>query len=264
MEENNQFIAGIFNYCDRWCERCAFTSKCRNYDFMPDSAKNPEHDLNSEEFWNELSAIFKKTREMILQVAEDRGIDLNAVDDAEIEEELKRRRQHQKDAAKSLIGKSSKKYIKKLSKWIAQEKGFFQEMKDGWIQQAEMGFPEDEILSKASRIKDYFDVIQWYQFFIHVKLVRALSGQLEEMDNDEPWLYDVHGSAKVALIAIDRSIAAWGNVLDQFPEKEDELLDFLVILELLRKMAEIQFPEARSFIRPGLDETETVKATPMA
>ena len=29
MEIQDGFIAGIFNYCDSWCERCAFTSYCR-------------------------------------------------------------------------------------------------------------------------------------------------------------------------------------------------------------------------------------------
>ncbi len=25
------FIPGIYNYCDRWCERCPFTDRCMNY-----------------------------------------------------------------------------------------------------------------------------------------------------------------------------------------------------------------------------------------
>jgi hypothetical protein len=29
MDIRDGFIVGIFNYCDRWCERCAFTSRCR-------------------------------------------------------------------------------------------------------------------------------------------------------------------------------------------------------------------------------------------
>ena len=29
MEVRDGSIVGIFNYCDRWCERCAFTSRCR-------------------------------------------------------------------------------------------------------------------------------------------------------------------------------------------------------------------------------------------
>src|SRR5215470_6210325 len=29
MEVRDGFIVGIFNYCNRWCETCAFTSRCR-------------------------------------------------------------------------------------------------------------------------------------------------------------------------------------------------------------------------------------------
>ena len=29
MDVQDGFILGIFNYCDRWCETCAFTSRCR-------------------------------------------------------------------------------------------------------------------------------------------------------------------------------------------------------------------------------------------
>jgi len=29
MEVRDGFIVGIFNYCDRWCDACAFTSRCR-------------------------------------------------------------------------------------------------------------------------------------------------------------------------------------------------------------------------------------------
>src|SRR5262245_17158379 len=29
MEVRDGFVDSIFNYCDRWCERCAFTSWCR-------------------------------------------------------------------------------------------------------------------------------------------------------------------------------------------------------------------------------------------
>ena len=29
MDVQDGFILGIYNYCDRWCETCAFTSRCR-------------------------------------------------------------------------------------------------------------------------------------------------------------------------------------------------------------------------------------------
>lgn len=31
LAENPKFISGIYNYCDRWCERCPFTSRCMNF-----------------------------------------------------------------------------------------------------------------------------------------------------------------------------------------------------------------------------------------
>ena len=29
MEIRDGFIVGIYNYCDSWCDRCAFTSRCQ-------------------------------------------------------------------------------------------------------------------------------------------------------------------------------------------------------------------------------------------
>ena len=29
METQDGFIVGVYNYCDRWCERCLLTSRCR-------------------------------------------------------------------------------------------------------------------------------------------------------------------------------------------------------------------------------------------
>ncbi len=67
---------------------------------------------------------------------------------------------------------------------------------------------------------------------------------------------DSDGSAKVALIAMDRSIAAWGELHRHFPDAEDDILDLLAHLDRLRRHAEQEFPAARAFVRPGFDDTE--------
>ena len=64
---------------------------------------------------------------------------------------------------------------------------------------------------------------------------------------------DSDGSAKVALIAVDRSIAAWSKLLRTFPERETETLEILAHLVRLRREAEQEFPHARAFVRPGFD-----------
>jgi len=65
---------------------------------------------------------------------------------------------------------------------------------------------------------------------------------------------DSIGSAKVALIGIDRSISAWGKLHEHFPERTDSILDILVYVNRLRRRVEQLFPQARNFKRLGFDD----------
>ena len=61
------------------------------------------------------------------------------------------------------------------------------------------------------------------------------------------------GSAKVALIGIDRSLAAWSELLRQLPDEEDRILSLLAALSRLSRDVEAAFHGARAFVRPGFD-----------
>jgi hypothetical protein len=65
---------------------------------------------------------------------------------------------------------------------------------------------------------------------------------------------DSDGSAKIALIAIDRSIAAWSGLREALGEDGDSILDLQAQLAAIRRETEKLFPKARAFIRPGFDE----------
>jgi hypothetical protein len=104
-------------------------------------------------------------------------------------------------------------------------------------------------------LKDSVEVIRWYQHQIYVKLRRALSSAQDETFEEETGFpKDSNGSAKVALIGIDRSISAWGKVLEYFPWQKEKLLEIISYLKRLGQMIEAEFPDARSFVRPGFDE----------
>ena len=66
---------------------------------------------------------------------------------------------------------------------------------------------------------------------------------------------DANGSAKIALVAMDRSIAAWRALQISLPEKSETIKPMLVELSGLRSAVEERFPRARDFIRPGFDES---------
>ena len=100
------------------------------------------------------------------------------------------------------------------------------------------------------------DIIEWYHLFIHVKLARAISSQAEEEIDTEMNQFprDSDGSAKVAIIGIDRSLAAWAALRAHFPGQEDMVLDSQLRLARIRREAEKLFPNASAFVRPGFDQ----------
>ena len=76
-----RFIPGIYNYCDRWCERCAVTSRCLNYAMGEEESDDPaERDMNNQAFWKKLGESFRLTLEMVMETAEEMGINLDDID----------------------------------------------------------------------------------------------------------------------------------------------------------------------------------------
>ncbi len=228
LANNPDLISGVYNYCDRWCERCPLTSRCLVYATeQEDNDLFENHDRRNEAFWKKLNAIFHETREMIAAWANNAGIDLTAPinDDDGCH---KRRRQLVDNHP---LTRAGKKYASAASDWFRE-------------------FDQTIEISELC-VADAREVIQWYQYQIAVKTIRALSGQKEEPEADLP--KDSDGSAKVALIGVDRSIAAWRMMQLSLPEREESIVPLMLQLELLRRRLENGFPEARDFIRPGFD-----------
>ena len=63
-----------------------------------------------------------------------------------------------------------------------------------------------------------------------------------------------NGSAKIALIAMERSLSAWDVIRNLLPETTDDMLDLLVVISKLRSGLQRIFPKTHLFIRPGFDE----------
>jgi hypothetical protein len=105
-------------------------------------------------------------------------------------------------------------------------------------------------------LKDCFEVIQWYSTFIHVKLIRAITGKLGDdgWEEENGFQRDFDGSAKVAMIAVERSIQAWSIVYEMLPHSEDNCLKALAVLQKIMALVEKEFPRAKDFIRPGFDD----------
>lgn len=254
---NPKNIPGIYNYCDRWCERCAFTSRCLNREISLEHEKNLESlDSANDAYWNEVNNIFADTFKLIQHIAEKQGIELSDLDNAKATAMFEEQEKVRKKTKNHPISKSAWHYFLSVDKFLKMEKDFFDEVTIGWNNQLKIGINEENINRAALTTNDAIEIIRWYSPFISAKIQRAINGKLEgeEWQEENGYPKDSDGSAKVAIIAIDRSIAAWGRLQQLFSEKTDEIIEFLFQLDKLRKMIEDFFPAARSFKRPGFDD----------
>jgi hypothetical protein len=266
LVRTGDFILGIYNYCDRWCERCPFTARCLVYatEKADDIDTDPEaNDVNSAKFWSRLESMFQEAHEMIAEWAEEAGVDVEAITD----EVMAGRDQQKQDAQQHELSLSARRYAEMVQRWFNEEFNVEQPVHD------------DTGSSKNTEedldVSDAIEVIRWYQFFVTAKVFRALMGLEDaaadntsmadeilvdsEIDDEQERIEfggdsDADGSAKIALIAIDRSLSAWRVMQSSLSEKADSIRPMLLELERLRRATEQTFPHARDFIRPGFDE----------
>src|SRR6476469_9396067 len=118
LSRNPNLISGIYNYCDRWCERCPLSTRCLLYATeQEDDDNRPEsRDIQNEAFWRKLSSIFQETREMVLEWAQAAGVELAELSG---DDEVKLRRRHRL-ADNHPLARAGKKYANAASDWFRE------------------------------------------------------------------------------------------------------------------------------------------------
>jgi len=255
MAGSKQFIEGIYNYCDRWCERCSFTSRCLNYAMAEDEPEEAERrDARNQAFWQKIGETFQITLELLHEFAEEHGIDLDVIDYEEAAEKEKLRDEMARDHG---CCRAARAYGEMVDDWFESARGLMGQREAEPGEEATEGMADASAREAQTGLDDALAVVRWYEHQIYVKLMRAVRGRLDDdSEIEEGFQKDSDGSAKVALIGIDRSLAAWGEVRKSLPFFELETVRLLLHLERLRREVAKAFPEARAFIRPGFDRID--------
>ncbi len=250
---NPDMISGIHNYCDRWCERCTFTKHCAVFAMEPEGGRDAESlDMKNEAFWSELKDVFETSFELLREMLVEHGIDPN---EPASDEDMAEYDRTQEASENHPLVKDAEEYMMAVMDWFKKSDVISEDKVEELTTKVRLKLPNSDPEAEVLELRDIVDVIQWYCTMIPVKIGRAIHGKLEgvpDIIKDMP--RDCDGSAKIALISLDRSLAAWIKMREHLPQYGDKILDFLVALERLRKTTEYEFPEARAFIRPGFDE----------
>lgn len=250
MSNDPDLIPGIHNYCDRWCERCHLSSRCMVFKMESmEKAESESQAASGEDFWSELSDMFAVTFEVLQELAEEKGIDLDAVDD-----KIDNAKNYGKEEIeKHLVTKAANQYFKAAREWLDDSREFFQEEREQFTQLADLNISTQNGSNNLLALFDLRDIINWYHTMIPVKTKRAVSGLFNNYETEEIQ-NDMNGTAKVVLICVERSMFAWNGLFKYLDDHEDKILNNLVLLQRLKQRLEQHFPNAKKFIRPGFDE----------
>jgi hypothetical protein len=226
----------ISAYCDTWCERCAFTMRCSHYAVkmalaMCDGDASEALELAV----GRPAPVGPGDEEQ--EPPWRRDLPNEAPDAAEMAEfeRLEQARTERLDESPLTTGAT-----------IVMMTTF------GWLEAN-----HDTLRRDASpELAEALEIVGWDCGLIGVKIHRALRGRDEarqgEWSDDDPVQNDWNGSAKVALISIQRSAAAWRVVAGATGDAEAELLAGR--LATLQQDVEREFPDAWRFRRPGFDD----------
>lgn len=233
MEIRDGFIVGIFNYCDRRCEGCAFTSRCRLFAMMTrfeaqlDPNLRPVADAPS--LHGEPGPGVPRAVLDLLDAIDGADDPLEPVDDPA---------PPTTSAPEGIALRArADAYRERVWTWL-RERG-----------DAGRHDPDDPL-----------DIVTWSSAFIPGKVV----GLLAIRELTLAWAHDdedeavADGSAKVVLLAIERAHAAWLALVDGQDLAMSVATPFIADLVWLHETLERQFPRARSFVRPAFDEPDAI------
>jgi len=252
LAKDPRFIKGIQQYCDNWCERCAFTERCFRFaqkrameDEVGFDPTDPEDD--EKRMMRTMQNAFELVAEMIERGAAEDGIDIHSPEFQTDAEAWDDEHEERYEAAHSHpLTQAAEQYAFAVQAWFDQNGAELEKR----IQRAQRSEEIQADRLQPEDVQDAIEIIRWDQFRPVFTLVGIFG-----VEDREGLLVEYHnGEIKTILIGIDRSLLAWGKVQLFWPQAAQEIMHFASLLSELRLWTEQTFPEARDFIRPGFDD----------
>jgi len=175
-----KFEAGIYNYCDRWCEKCNKTARC----FLYWSSKKEDEELKKQGVDTKtLEGSFKvvgnslsQTHDLITKIAEAEGLDLTIT--PEFEAECKKREQLTDFHQDPLYLKAHRLY-RQISNWLNE-------------------VPALDI----QEYREAYENLSWHFLLIDRKIARSIKGKKEAaLEKDDFKDFELEDSKKSAWVA---------------------------------------------------------------
>ncbi len=102
MSKDPNNIPGIYNYCDGWCVRCLFTSRCYSFKMsgrFEKEIEREEREKENQEFWNQVNESIEDVQDLLGEEEEKVSDELFFdFDDEDVEDSMAEHENHRKKA----------------------------------------------------------------------------------------------------------------------------------------------------------------------
>lgn len=198
LADSGRFASGIYNWCDRWCDRCGDMEKCFLY-AQQELVNSHGQKAGEQDFVSEMEYNFAVAGKLIERTIKEQEIEVNKDEaDRTLKEEEREERRFEQAACLKL----ARKYMKAAHEFFDE----YEQARHNYKSELNLSFPDNDI-------RDDLEVLNWYHTFLPVKVWRALSDRAgiekEEMaDVKELMMADF--SKLIALVekCFDRSFRA--------------------------------------------------------
>ncbi len=245
-----QYIKGINNYCDRWCDRCPKASECGNYApyFEGTQLELKIRDKNNQKFWDHVGEQVAAVLKFVEEKAKKRQVDIS---DVEVIDTKKKFDLFQGQAQTNEVLRVGRKYEDQVDDWFDEACEKYPIRAES-LTVSELKLAQDAPFDNVDEINDMVDVVLRYQLQIYLKLSRAFFSKGKEQQGEQEG-EDSVGAARLVVEFIDRSLVGWYLFYRSFTEEQNSILPVMFTIASIRNRILKEFPHVLDFKRAGFD-----------
>lgn len=255
----DKLIPGIFNYCDRWCERCDYADRCRL--FQSETERNIQHILNDEDpndpdiVAQDISESLQDAFEMLKEQMEIEGIATEDIEDCEDEDSQFFIDNF--DDEREEVSESGR-IIKSPHPLASQTDNFFKDV-IYYFNKIKIALPDaiSEIEPVNNPLYEEIKILLWYSPQIAVK-TRMCVGSKASLENsksndDEFEVEMMNVNSRIAFTGMETCLNSLQKVYQLETNYSDDVLSLLAAIKRLKDEFEKEFPSVHTFKRPYFD-----------
>lgn len=255
-------IPGIYNYCDRWCEKCKYTNRCSLFLIETQTEVDlilSDEDINNPDVYSKVVGdSLHKSYNKILNEKDDEYIDENIDDDFEDEDLFENEDSFDDDddfddydeiiAEENKFRNAGHPLIEKSEKFFDEVFAYHDANKNKFIETKKT---EDS----ANPFHQSWDTLFWYSPQIHIK-IKMCFYSLEKLKRDiinefETEMMNVN--SRIVYTGMEKCIDALQKLRKIETEHPQVILDLLNFISHIKEEFTEIFPDALTYKRPYFD-----------